>query len=131
MKKPLSFLRNIDVRTGEEEKLLQAVINKKVVAQPPSSTIYRGDIPDIRTKEDEDKWQKIVDQRVEAKRPKIVIDEAAEEETDEDEIEDEEDELTEDDKAVKSPKAQNPSKTFCESCDSKGKTHKKYCPKSK
>ena len=62
-------LRRLDIRNGDQEALVQKVLNEKLQTAPLNQQVYRGDIPDIRTKADEIKYQKLVDQRVASKRP--------------------------------------------------------------
>jgi hypothetical protein len=62
-------LRRLDIRNGEQEALVQKVLNEKLQTAPLNQQVYRGDIPDIRTKADEIKYQKIVDARAASKRP--------------------------------------------------------------
>lgn len=60
---PMRLLRSVDIRNGEEEKLVQEVVNKRLRALPPEGTVYRGDIPDIRDGEAEKHWQEVINQR--------------------------------------------------------------------
>lgn len=60
---PMRLLRSVDIRNGDEEKLVQEVVNKRLRALPPEGTVYRGDVPDIRDGESEKHWQEVIDQR--------------------------------------------------------------------
>lgn len=97
---PLSVLRNIDVVDGEEEKLLQEVIDAKVQIAPPVRPINRSDVPDIKTAEEEAKWQAIIDQRVADTMPK---------------------------KPEMPVKQEDDFRPFCQFCTSLGYRHKKNC----
>lgn len=62
-------LRRLDIKTKEQEDLVQKVLNEKLQTAPLNQQVYRGDIPDILTKADEIKYQKIIDDRTASKRP--------------------------------------------------------------
>ena len=68
----LMQLRRLDIRSADEEALVQAAINAKTESQPVLTPVYTGDVPDIKNKEQEEHWQKIVDERKEAARPRTV-----------------------------------------------------------
>ena len=118
---PVSSLRSIDVRSVDEEKLVQQVLDEKLSVLPPEREVYTGDVPDIQTGEDEAKWQKIIDDRRAALRPKG--EEAKLEETIASLEEQKEDiSLDATDLPVESTK-----KSFCDFCTSKGRFHKMDC----
>jgi len=127
---PIHRLRNLDISTIEEEKMVQEVVNLRVRTAPVKEQIFRRDIPDIKTKEEEEKWQAIVDQRYDELKDKRTAD------TDEnigdpfsEPIGDPVPQLDAIGTLPEAPVAVL--KTFCDSCDSKGVRHKKICPKAK
>lgn len=68
---PLGTLRNLDVHSSEEEQMVQKVINSRMADLPPSSPIYRGDVPEIQNQEQEQEWQKVIDERTAKLKPKM------------------------------------------------------------
>lgn len=59
----MNVVRGQDIRSKEEEALVQEVVNLRLESAPLDLDIRRNDVPDIKTKEDEMKWQKIIDER--------------------------------------------------------------------
>ena len=57
----LKQLQNIDIRNGEDEKLVQEAINSKVAVLPPSIKFNRLLVPDIKNGEQEKEWQAKID----------------------------------------------------------------------
>lgn len=99
---PLERLRGIDIRNVEEERVVQALVNKKLQKIPVPVIINRdNDKTDFKTIEQELEFQKVIDARVASARPQM------------DEVDEE----------VKINK-------FCNFCDSKGVRHKKVCARS-
>ncbi len=60
---PFQHVRGLDIRSREEEALVQDVVNLRLETTPLDLDIKRNDIPDIKTKAEEEKWQKIIDER--------------------------------------------------------------------
>jgi hypothetical protein len=56
-------LRLIDIRSTEEEALVQAILNKKMALRKPDVKVNRSDAPDIKTPEQEAEYQKVIDAR--------------------------------------------------------------------
>lgn len=80
---PLHRLQNIDIRSAEEEKIVQAEVNKRVTKVLPTHKVYRGDIPDISSPAEEAKWQQTINERAAALMPKLEMEpEVAEPEVD-------------------------------------------------
>ena len=123
---PLEVLRNIDVESPLEERVLQSIIDKKLRVAPVQVEINRaGDKTDFRSPAEEAEFQKVIDERVASARPKpeILITEEVEpssavellkEEVLETKIEE-----------LKEEKAKLD--RFCEFCTSKGVRHLKTC----
>lgn len=130
---PLIQLRNIDIDNVEYEKLVNRVVNEKLVTLPTLTPINRMDIPDIKNKEEEDAWQKVVNLREAQIRPQVPV------EVNEEVV------LTNNTIAEASKLPQDESKPeivpeipvviekfkppFCDTCDSKARFHKVGCPK--
>ena len=66
----LNVLRGIDIRTPDEEKIIQELVNKKLQRAPIPVVINRPtDKTDFKTKEQELEFQKVIDERVASARP--------------------------------------------------------------
>lgn len=129
---PLNKLRHLDIRTIDQEKMVQRAIDEKMIASPVigKPLVFSNAITDkIRTPEQEHELQLQIDAHNESLRQQLLKDEAQEDELDplmpiiSDEPAVVEAPTIEDDKAVEVVKG------FCDSCDSKGVRHKKVCPK--
>lgn len=152
MSKPLNVVRALDVRTKEEENLLQEVVNIKLGQRgvdPESLNRNRilrdekGRPVEIKTKEQEDHYQKLIDAEMERLKPKPIEVVLSEPELEQKiaEIETKQEEitsfvtsdavapiiLTEELKAKLTSDAPILIKKFCEFCDSKGVKHKLNC----
>ncbi len=127
MRKPLEAVRHLDIRTKEEEMLVQEVVNVRMSRiGVDSERIYRRDVPDIKTKEEEEFWQAKIDERMERAKAKPIEFENAEE------ARVSEEQVLEKITALEEERAQvevtdNLTIPFCEYCDSKGIRHKKEC----
>lgn len=71
---PIRRLRNLDIRDGDEEKLVQEIVDAKLAKMPPERTVYRKDVPDIKNAEEEAKWQKVIDERTAKAKGKMISD---------------------------------------------------------
>lgn len=127
---PFHILRTLDIRNGDEEKLVQEVVNSRLKKMPVQRTVYRGDVPDIRDGESEKHWQKIIDERTEKLRPvsaegveemPIAENEIVPDVIDESIVIDK----PADEKQEEMPKV-HLSEKFCQTCNGK-KAHKVYC----
>ena len=76
----LRQLRILDIKSKEEESLVQSVIDEKTEKQP-ETVIYTVRVPDIKTPEQEKEWQSKVDEAVEKSKPKSQVDTLIEEAT--------------------------------------------------
>jgi uncharacterized Zn finger protein len=76
----LRQLRILDIKSKEEEALVQSVIDEKTEKQP-ETVIYTVRVPDIKTPEQEKEWQSKVDEAVEKSKPKSKVDTLIEEAT--------------------------------------------------
>ena len=105
---PLSYLRNIDIRTVDEEKLVQSVINAKLAAQPVP--IVQQPLPssetDHMTIEKEHELQAKIDAVNEENRKRLQASVEA---------------------LVEKTEVKTETKKFCEFCASKGVRHLKIC----
>ena len=150
---PVHLLRTeIDIRSIEDEKLLQEILDSKLQNMPVHDEALPLIIPDIRNGEDEAKWQAVVDGRVEKIRSASVDQSIAREEAElealQKQIEAEEPIMGSipldasyiggvefgmgtpyTDEALKEA-SQVVKSAFCDACTSKGKVHKKDCPKN-
>lgn len=70
---PLKVLRNLDIDTPEEERMVQGIVNKKLAGLPPEHTVINRalDRTDFRTKEEELEFQKVIDERLARSRPAV------------------------------------------------------------
>ncbi len=106
-------LRSLDISSGDEELMVQTVINAKLDSQPVA-TPSQIRVPDIKNGEEESYWQNKIDeektrlQPVQVKLESIVPDAT----------------LVHDLTPIET-------KRFCDKCDSKGVRHKKICPSYK
>lgn len=109
---PLEVLRNIDVESPLEERVLQSIIDKKLRVAPVQVEINRAsDRTDFKTPAEEAEFQKIINERVASARPQA-------EEASESELENKIEELKEEKAKLD---------RFCEFCTSKGVRHLKTC----
>lgn len=131
MGKPLNRLRQTDVSSPEEEALLQAVVNKKVMTSPLEEDVSRRGIPDIKTPEEEARWQGEVDRRVSELKAKHIsasptqepaVEPHQEQKIDTGEVEHEE--------HVETTAKTGPRSVQCQVCGAKTAKHKKTCPLS-
>lgn len=126
---PLSRIRNLDIRTKEQEEIVQKIMNEKVGAAPIPTPVYRGDVPDIKNVQDEKKWQEVIDLR----EKKLKIQAGAEIPEDEEieiEVADEEEVISKKQEPTVpvSPVQPSTDTAFCSQCTSKGVRHLKNCP---
>lgn len=131
---PLHSLQMIDIKTPEQEALIQHVINLKRQDDPFVQPIVTSDVPDIKTPADERKWQAILDERREraTAKPVVLQVEIPLDPVEAPTVQPESTEIGDIPKAEEItvlvvPEAVKP---FCDQCDSKGVKHKKICPKS-
>lgn len=138
MKMPLKIVRGLDIRTVEEEKLIQEVVNARTsIAQPVVK--FNQIVPDIKNVEQEKEWQAKIDKfNAEHAPVEAKIAEA------EKKLETVKSEVTSvsnnipDAPLVATSGVVVPTvivvqdgkiiKPFCDKCDSKGRFHKKDCP---
>lgn len=132
MKMPLKIVRGLDIRTADEEALIQEVVNSRAsIAQPVVK--FNQIVPDIKTAEQEQEWQKKIDKFNEENTPieaKIVNAEKMLEGVKEI-IETVQVAPTEVPPVVPTVVTVSNGeiiKPFCDKCDSKGVRHKKVCP---
>ncbi len=131
MKMPLKIVRGLDIKTIEEEKLIQEVVNAKTgFAQSTVKFDYRN-VPDIKNAAQEKEWQTKIDEFNAKHTP--VENKIAEAEKVLEQVKEE--------VKVEAPVEQivTPTvitvqngeivKPFCDSCDSKARFHRKGCPK--
>ncbi len=71
MSMPLQVLRGLDIETKDQETLVQKVVNRRVAALPPSSPIFRRDVPDIENQEQEKEWQQKINERTARLKPRM------------------------------------------------------------
>jgi hypothetical protein len=71
MTMPLAVVRGLDFETKEHEKLVQKVVDRRLQDLPPSTPIYRKDVPDIETIEQELEWQAKIDARAAKLKPRM------------------------------------------------------------
>lgn len=72
---PLHKLRGIDIRTPDEEKIVQELVNKRLQNTPVYVEINRpSDKTDFKTLEQEMEFQKVIDERVASSKPQIQAD---------------------------------------------------------
>lgn len=128
-KMPLKVIRNLDIKTIEDEKLIQEIVDKKTVVLPPVIKFDYRNVPDIKNGEQEKVWQDKInkfndDHRIDPLKTQI---QEAEKifETIKDEIKFE--------KPIAIPTVVLVDKgeiikPFCDKCTSKGVRHKKECP---
>jgi hypothetical protein len=104
-KVPTNVLRQMDIRTTDEEKEVQMVLNRRLAASPipVEQPKFMSSETDNMTIEKERELQAKIDARNEENRKRF---QESIKETDE---------------------VGNPVKKFCEFCDSKGVKHKKNC----
>lgn len=124
---PMHKLRHLDIRTAEQERMVQEVINEKLIASPQvgNPLVFPASVTDaIKTPEDEALLQAKMDAHNAVNRAQLMGQEV--------ELEDEEEE--EDEETVAIPleteslaEVTAPVKVFCKFCDSKGGAHKKVC----
>jgi hypothetical protein len=115
---PLHFLRNIDVKTIEEERMVQEVLNRKLADLPLEVNMPVFQSIDIKTPEEEAIQQAKIDAMMAEARKSMNLqgsDIKPQEEASEPQI-------TPSEAVVETHK-----KPFCEFCDSLGVRHKKYC----
>lgn len=143
---PLHILRNVDIRTSEEEKMVQELVNQKLRTSPLERAINRSDVPDIKDAVEEAYWQKIIDARTEAIRPKaeddseplndlppeeVIIEPTPEVQPDVPvevvEPEQVEEQVTLEEVIQEEPVPVAQAYVFCPFCTSKGVRHKKEC----
>ena len=108
MTMPLTILRNQQIQTQEEEKLVQEIVNMRAEETPIGNDIYRNDVisANIQTPEEEAKWQKIIDERVAKIKGQVSTPSV--------------------------PQVNEVKETaFCNYCDSKGVRHKLNCTREK
>ena len=68
----LQRLRAIDIKTTEEEKVVQDLVNKRLQKVPVPVVINRaGDNTDFKTRDEELEFQKVIDERISSARPEI------------------------------------------------------------
>ena len=116
---PLEVLRNIDVESPLEERVLQSIIDKKLKVAPVQVEINRAsDKTDFKSPAEEAEFQKVINERVASARPQ----EEVKVEASESELENKVEELKEEKAKLD---------RFCEFCDSKGVRHKKTCNRPK
>ena len=72
-KMPLNRVRLLDIKTPEQERLVQEIVNKKMVKLPPQNQIYDRLDHDIKSKEEELRVQKELDERREKLKPVITV----------------------------------------------------------
>ena len=121
MEMTMETLRNLDVQTQDEEKLLQEVIDIKYKNSIIIEEIKIDDVPDIKTPEEETKWQEILDgRRKEARKRMGLVDESTIVVKDL-----KEEELVREIKKIDEQILEL--KPFCQYCNSKGVRHKKEC----
>lgn len=75
---PLAKLQNIDIKSAEEEKLVQEVLDEKRAALPVTIQYPRLLVPDIKNGEQEAEWQAKIDAYEASHRPLEVQIKAAE-----------------------------------------------------
>lgn len=113
---------------GDDEKILQEILDARVKPVPMTDKVFRDDVPDIKTKEEEEKWQKIIDERAD----KIKEQAFGKEVVLEDNIKklEEEKAKIEAETPPTEPVVETVSekKPWCELCGSMGVRHKKGCP---
>lgn len=68
---PLTILRNLDLQSKEEERLVQKVVEQRLQKMPPSTPVYRNDVPDISSPEEEKVWQEKINERMAKLNPSI------------------------------------------------------------
>lgn len=122
---PLELLRGRDIRTKEEEDLVQEVLNERLVVEMPD---FQPDIPfrqgtttDIKDKAEEEALQAKIDAQREAHRK--LYESRVEEVPSDTPIEEAPIEPT----PIVEPLPDPTVVRFCEFCDSKGGRHKKDC----
>ncbi len=128
MKMPLKIVRGLDIRTIEEEKLIQEVVNSRAsVAQPVVK--FNQIVPDIKNGEQEKEWQDKIDRFNSENTPveaKIAL---AENELNTIEKEVKEEVIVQPTTVMVDTTKGEIIKPFCDTCDSLGVRHKKVCPK--
>jgi len=123
MKMPLKIVRNLDIRTIEEERLIQDVVSARETLTKPIVK-FKEIIPDIKTKDQENVWQGKIDKFksdnspieakiVEAEKQLVVINEKITETVIVPTV------ITVENGQIIKP--------FCDKCSSKGVRHKKEC----
>lgn len=76
---PLERLRGIDIKNVEEERIVQALVNKKLQRIPVPIVINRdSDKTDFKTIQEEQAFQKVIDARVASARPWVETEEKVE-----------------------------------------------------
>lgn len=136
---PIKKLKAWDIKTPEEEGIIQEVLSGKAIISKPVVKFNSKLIPDIKTPEEEAKWQSKIDEFNRNNSPIEAV--TAEAEKDLDVIQKEIDNNLPNDLPVvdvpkivptvvhvKDGKIVQP---FCDKCDSKGRVHKKDCPTKK
>ena len=132
---PLKVLRNLDISTPDEERMIQDIILSKSVLSQPVVKFNTKLVPDIKSPEDEKVWQDKIDKFNDEHTPveaKIAEAEKVLEKT----VEEIAVEMPKDTSDLVTPtvvtvKDGKIIKPFCDKCDSKGVRHKKNCPNIK
>lgn len=125
-------LRNVDIREGDEEAVVQEILNQKVRVAPLEMTINFGtDKTDIKTVEQEAEMQEVIDARVKDARERLSGAMLEPEQTPTSSPEEVPPAPVEIGDAPLPDPTVIAEAPFCDSCDSKGGRHKKDCPKFK
>lgn len=151
MDMPINILRNVDIQNGDDERMVQDVLNTRLKDMPVAVNMsFPASVTDgIKTVEDEMRLQKIIDDRRMKLKAHMIgattpDTDDEEEEKSSPEEEDMESPSTNADATPEVPKeplvppttepTTEPSEVvgnapvkFCDYCDSKGVTHKKVC----
>ena len=121
---PIVSLRMLDLSSPEEEKLVQDVLDEKLMDAPLEVNLDGIHIPDITTPEEEAKYQAKIDERESKMRASRFESKVEEEKA---ELEKIQEEITKE-----TPLTVAEVKTaFCLHCDSKGVRHKSNCTRTK
>lgn len=127
MDMPMKFLRNLDIETGEDEKLVQRVLNTRLKDMPVENpVVFPSSVTDNMTIEKERELQARIDARNSRMKAQLKTDEEIPQ------IDEVESQPLPD--PTEEPKETEPTTEvdvvkdrFCELCDSKGVRHKKEC----
>lgn len=77
---PLARVRSLDIQNGDQERLVQRVVDRRLAVLPATSPVNRRDVPDIKNQEEERNWQDIISKREAGLKPSLMSIDAAKKE---------------------------------------------------